>query len=299
MHPPTLNWLLWLAIVVVNSAPLAAVTIYAPAMLPNALALTTVLIIFALLGIELLLPYRRDWAFRSDHEIWRDIGHTLMYSQAITLSRILFLFVLAGVIEKAGLFGIVNLWPSSFPTWLQVLLVVVVGDALEYSYHRLAHSSPLLWRLHALHHTPERLHVLKGGRHHFLYAFGRGVVVWTPLLFLGAPAQIIFWQYVAEVITGLVGHANIDFRCPRLLHRFIVTPEFHRLHHSSAPQHGNSNYGVVLPLWDILFRSHSDPNIFAAQTLGIQDDPIPRRFLSELLSPFIYKRLIAAKKNAI
>ena len=70
-------------------------------MLPNALALTTVLIILALLVIELLLPYRREWAFRSDPDIWRDIAHTAVYSQAITLSRLLFLFVLAGTIEKA------------------------------------------------------------------------------------------------------------------------------------------------------------------------------------------------------
>ena len=298
MIKPALNWLLWPAIVAANAAPMIAVTVYAPSMLPVALALTSALLIVLLLGIECALPYRREWSFRGDSEIWRDIGHTVVYGQAITLSRLLFLFALAGLLDRMGYLGIANLWPSSGALWLQILMVIVAGDALEYGYHRLAHSFSLLWRLHAVHHSPERLHVLKGGRHHFLYAFGRGFVVWTPLLLLGAPPELIFWQYVAEVITGLVGHANIDFRMPRFLHRLLVTPEFHRLHHCADSRHGNSNYAVVLPLWDMIFRSHTDPNAVPVATLGIQNDPIPRRFLAELLSPFTYGHLVTAKRHA-
>ena len=298
MTKPTLNWLLWLAIVATNAAPVIAVTVHAPSLLPVALALTSALLIVLLLGVELALPYRREWSFRGDPEVWRDIGHTVIYGQAITLSRLLFLFALAGLLDRMGLLGIANLWPTSGALWLQVLMVIVAGDALEYGYHRLSHGVPLLWRVHALHHSPERLHVLKGGRHHFLYAFGRGIVVWTPLLLLGAPPELVFWQYVAEVITGLVGHANIDFRMPRFLHRLVVTPEFHRLHHSADSRHGNSNYGVVLPLWDMIFRSHTDPNAVPVTTLGIQNDPIPRRFLAELLSPLTYGRLVTAKRNS-
>jgi sterol desaturase/sphingolipid hydroxylase (fatty acid hydroxylase superfamily) len=202
------------------------------------------------LAIEQALLYRADWSIRGDSEIWRDVGHTLVYAAlAVNASRVLFLGVLASALSALGLADLFGLWPTASPVWLQIGIVIVLGDALEYVDHRLCHTFPILWRLHAIHHTPVRLHTLKGGRHHFLSAFGRGVVVWLPLLVLGAPAALVFWQFVAETITGLVGHANIRFRIPAFIHRLAVTPEFHRIHHAADPKLGNSNYGVVFPCW--------------------------------------------------
>src|SRR5262245_178054 len=96
---------------------------------------------------------------------------------------------------------------------------------------------------------------------------------------------------IAETITGLVGHANIGFRIPRFMHRLAVTPEFHRIHHLADPQLGNSNFGVVLPFWDMAFGTHADPLKVAITGAGIADDPIPRRFVEELKSPVTYARL--------
>jgi sterol desaturase/sphingolipid hydroxylase (fatty acid hydroxylase superfamily) len=96
--------------------------------------------------------------------------------------------------------------------------VVVVGDALEYWYHRLAHTLPWLWPLHAVHHTPIRLNVLKGPRHHVVYFLGRGVLVWAPLLVLGVPPRVVAWQFAAVVLVGSLAHANIAFRIPTFVH---------------------------------------------------------------------------------
>ena len=73
---------------------------------------------------------------------------------------------------------------------------------------------------------------------------------------------------------------NIGFRIPRFMHRLAVTPEFHRLHHSTDPKLGNSNFGVVLPVWDMVFGTHAGSAPAVARA-GIQDDPIPRRFFEE------------------
>jgi sterol desaturase/sphingolipid hydroxylase (fatty acid hydroxylase superfamily) len=293
------QWSVWPLCLTANTAPVIAAAMYAPQALPQVAAATTVLLIFVLLMIEQLLPYRADWSARGDSELWRDIGHTVVYAAlAVNAAHLLFLVVLAGVLSSLGLADLLGLWPKESPVWLQIVLVIVLGDALEYGYHRLSHTYPALWRVHAIHHTPVRLHTLKGGRHHFLYAFGRGVVVWLPLLVLGAPAELVYWQFVAETITGLVGHANIEFRIPRLMHRLAVTPEFHRLHHSLDPRLGNSNFGVVLPFWDMAFGTHADPLQVAGAGAGIPDDPIPRRFVAELTSPVTYGRLVACRQQA-
>jgi ornithine lipid hydroxylase len=230
---------------------------------------------------------------------WRDVGHAVVYAAlAVNATRLLVLVLLAGVLSSLGLADLFGLWPWDRPVWLQVVLVIVLGDALEYCYHRLCHTYPALWRSHAIHHTPVRIHTLMGGRHHFLYAFGRGVMVWLPLLMLGAPAGLVYWQFVAETLTGLVGHANIGFKIPGFMHRLAVTPEFHRLHHSADPQLGNSNFGAVLPFWDMMFGTHADPLEVAVASAGILDDPIPRRFLEELKSPVTYGRLVACRPQS-
>jgi len=296
MMKPLFQWSVWPLCLAANTAPVIAAAMYAPHALPQVAAATTVLLSCVLVMIEQFLPYRADWSVRGDSELWRDVGHTVVYAAlAVNAARLLFLVVLAGVLSSLGLADLLGLWPKGSPVWLQIVLVIVLGDALEYGYHRLCHTYPALWQVHAIHHTPVRLHTLKGGRHHFLYAYGRGVVVWLPLLVLGAPAELVYWQFVAETITGLVGHANIGFRIPRFLHRLAVTPEFHRLHHAVDPQLSNSNFGVVLPFWDMAFGTHSDPRQVAVTGAGIPDDPMPRRFVEELKWPLTYGRLVARR----
>jgi sterol desaturase/sphingolipid hydroxylase (fatty acid hydroxylase superfamily) len=293
------EWSVWPLCLAANTAPVVAAAMVAPHLFPQVAAATTLVLMIVLLALEQALPYRTEWSVRGDCEVWRDIGHTVAYAAlAINAARVLFLGVLARAIASLGLADLCGLWPTESPVGVQIVLVIVLGDALEYSYHRLCHTSPLLWRLHAIHHTPVRLHTLKGGRHHFLYAFGRGVVVWLPLLVLGAPTALGFWQFVAETITGLVGHANIRFRIPAFMHRLVVTPKFHRLHHAADPQLGHANYGVVFPCWDMVLGTHADPLRVAVGDVGIQDDPIPRQFAEELKSPLTYTELVARRPHA-
>ena len=54
----------------------------------------------------------------------------------------------------------------SLPTWLDVVLSVVVLDLALYLQHRLFHAVPVLWRLHRVHHTDPELDVTTGVRFH-------------------------------------------------------------------------------------------------------------------------------------
>jgi sterol desaturase/sphingolipid hydroxylase (fatty acid hydroxylase superfamily) len=65
----------------------------------------------------------------------------------------------------------------------------------------------------------------------------------------------------------------------------LVTPQFHRIHHSADAKEGNSNFGVMLPIWDMMFGTHVDPVTTEVREAGIQGDPIPHRWLAELSSP--------------
>src|ERR1044071_5313177 len=290
---------IWPLCLIAHAAPIIAAAILAPHLLTQIAAATTAILLLILLAIEQVLPYRADSSVRGDGDVWRDLGHSVAYAAlAMSPARFLFLVLLADAVAALHLTDFFGLWPAGSPVWLQILVAIVIGDALEYLYHRLAHSHPLLWRLHAIHHTPVRMNVLKGARHHSLYAFGRGLFVWLPLLLLGAPAGLVYWQFIAETITGLAGHANVRFRIPAFLHRLVVTPDYHRIHHASDPRLAASNFGAVVPFWDMLFDTHIDPLRVSVQSTGILDDPIPRRFVAELASPLTYGRLIARRSSA-
>ena len=63
----------------------------------------------------------------------------------------------------------------------------------------------------------------------------------------------------ASLLTGNIDHANIDFRSSGgSCIASLVTPQFHSIHHSADAQEGNSNFGVMLPFWDMLFGTHGD-----------------------------------------
>ena len=79
------------------------------------------------------------------------------------------------------------------------------------------------------------------------------------VILFGAPvlAVIIF-----EIILNgcaMFNHSNVKLPLgfDRVLRRFIVTPDMHRVHHSTVVAETNSNYGFSLSLWDRLFKSYT------------------------------------------
>ncbi len=286
-------WLLWPLFFVAYLVAMIAIAWSDPASLRNWLGPTTLVLIVALVGLEEVFPYRRDWSIRGDRDIWRDIGHFVLYTNIGAIAaQLVFLAGTTALMTRTALADGLGLWPDESPFVVQVLMVIVLGDLLEYWTHRLTHSVPWLWSLHAIHHSPVRLSTLKAGRHHTVYFLARGLVAWFPLVVLGASPELILWQVAALGATGVLSHANVAFRIPVFVQRVFVTPAYHRIHHSLDMKEGNSNFSVVLPIWDMIFGTHIDPASTEPKAVGVDRDPIPRAFLSELLSPFIFRRLV-------
>ncbi len=281
-----LSWTLWpLAVAGSLASLLYFSNLRDPQSLFRVTSQTVVAVLIVLLVFEFVLPYRADWRLRGDRDVLRDLGHYLLYGPLGSMgTQFVFLVGLVGLVAHVHL---PSVWPAHRSLVVNILLVVVLGDLLEYWLHRLSHAIPALWRVHAVHHMPTRLHIVKAGRHHLLYFFLRGSIVWTPLLLLGAPPSLIVWQLVAATLTGNVAHANIAFKIPAFMHRVLVTPQFHRLHHSIDRVQGNSNFGVLLPIWDLLFGTHVDPVTAPLAAVGIEGDPIPHRWLTELAWPVL------------
>ena len=185
-----------------------------------------------------------------------------------------------------GLFNLLEL-----PRWLEGGLAFLALDCLIYWQHRALHLEPF-WRLHMMHHADLDLDVSSGLRFHPLEIVLSMALKMLAVLALGAPALSVLVFEVALNATSMFNHANL--RLPagldRRLRLLLVTPDMHRVHHSTIRRETDSNFGFNLPWWDRLFgtyrpqpeRGHDGMSIGLAAKRG----PECFRLLAMLAMPF-------------
>jgi len=148
--------------------------------------------------------------------------------------------------------------PGEIGFWLHLLYACVVLDGLTYATHRAYHAVPVLWRLHAAHHTDLSLDVSTTVRHHPLEAIVSALISGIVGALLGCSATEVAIYGVLENVVQLVAHA--DVRLPAIVEyvasSIFVTSKFHRIHHSSERAETDSNYGQVFVFWDRLLGSY-------------------------------------------
>lgn len=260
--------------------------------------LVTVANFIAVAALELVFPYRRDWLWTSDGQVANDIVHGL--ALALVGGRLGELLlasataiIAASIADRAG--G--SLWPGAAPLWAEVCLVILFADFADWAKHWLYHHSSL-WRVHALHHNPTRMHIAKAGRLHFLEATFRYAVISVPLIALGASGDALLWYAVIVNALGNLNHSNLAMRVPRWLDMMFATPAVHRLHHANDPDLGRSNLSPVTMLADRLFGTWRDPAKYRVYEVGIADDPLPGGLIGQLASPLIWPILVRNRSAA-
>ncbi len=173
--------------------------------------------------------------------------------------KLVFPIVAVGVAvmaEQKG-WGVLN-W-TNLPYWAELILTIIILDMMIYWQHVASHHIPFLWALHKVHHADRDIDVTTGSRFHPLEIGFSMLYKMVLVALLGAPvlAVIIF-----EIILNgcaMFNHSNVKLSLgfDRMLRRFIVTPDMHRVHHSAVPSETNCNYGFSLSLWDRLFGSYT------------------------------------------
>ncbi|MDZ4868368.1 MAG: sterol desaturase family protein [Alphaproteobacteria bacterium] len=164
---------------------------------------------------------------------------------------------------------------------------------LSWGTHLLNHKVPFLWAIHRVHHADTRLDVSTTVRFHPLEFVFTTPLTLAGVVLLGAPPVAILIYELLDASVTVFSHANV--RLPwwvdRPLRLFIVTPDVHRVHHSSHQPETDSNYGAVLTIWDRLlgtYRRKSAQDL-AAQETGLSEtqDARSRNLFWLLILPFI------------
>lgn len=185
--------------------------------------------------------------------------------------------------------------PVLFEPVLPVVVGILLLDFCIYLQHVAMHKIPVLWRLHRLHHADLDYDVTTGIRFHPIeivlsLLFKMAII----LIFAIDPLSVILFEVILNAM-AMFNHANfkLPLRLDAVLRLFIVTPDFHRVHHSSIQVETNSNYGFNISLWDRLCRTYTAQPQDGHETMQIGleyfRDPAQLRLGKMIIQPFCKK----------
>lgn len=236
--------------------------------------------------LERIQPYEKQWL--SDHgDTVADILHALFSLTLIFTSVELVTFLRTWLPLAA-------LWPTHWPVWAQVLGAGVIIDFGLWVMHWVSHHYPLLWRLHALHHSAERLYWLNGERRHPLSALLLAAPGLLVTVLLGAPAEVIgCWLAMISVHLAFQ-HANLNYTVGPF-RQMLGVAEIHRWHHKRDYHDAQVNFGEFWMIWDHLFGTFRyQVNGVRAGEVGIPQS-MPGTYFAQLAWPFKARRTASSQ----
>ena len=218
----------------------------------GALLLAVLVGSFVVLSLcEVLFPRRRPEGYMG----WRWLNNVSLTVTSLVLVRQvkLILPVTAAWWVSSTEFGLFQVVDGG---WIFTLVVTfLVLDLSTYFYHRMSHAVPWLWRLHAVHHSDTEYDLTTTYRNHPINVIvGLGARL-PAIIVLGAPVYAIVAYELFSTAIELFTHSNVRVpeKLDKKLRYIIVTPDYHRTHHSSTRRFTDSNFAGSFPLFDHLF----------------------------------------------
>jgi len=179
-------------------------------------------------------------------------------------------------------------WVSSFPTWIQIPLILLLADLLAYWSHRLFHGR-WLWPFHAIHHSSRTVDWLSSVRLHPVNDVVSRIVQVLPLYWMGFNGGVLAAFVPFLTLYALLLHANVAWTYGPFRH-LVASPAFHRWHHTSEEEGLDKNFSGLFPFIDVVFGTFYMPAGRQPQQFGIVNDDVPDGLLGQLAYPFRAKR---------
>jgi sterol desaturase/sphingolipid hydroxylase (fatty acid hydroxylase superfamily) len=206
----------------------------------------------ALLVIEKRRPYHRFSGRGLKASFSTNASAFLINNVLMSLFSVSSLLLVA---ENYSHYGLLGAAPDGPLKWAASFILF---DFAVYAWHYLGHKIEALWRFHKIHHSDKTFHVSTGLRFHVFDQFLEVIVKCVVAVAIGVDSHVVVVCEVLRMFFVLFHHANIVIPGEKWLSYFIITPSLHRAHHSTRRSEHDSNYGIVLAIWDILFGTRKE-----------------------------------------
>ena len=247
--------------------------------------------IFSLMAIWEIVAPRRSRLHSRTRRWTANLGLVLFNT---VLVRLVFPFAAVAFATLAAQRGWGLLNNVDRPGWLALVLAVVVMDFAIWLQHVMVHAVPVLWRLHQVHHADPDYDMTTGARFHPLEIILSMLIKFSVIAVLGAPAAAVLVFEVLLNATAMFNHGNVKLPAgvDGPLRLLLVTPDMHRVHHSTDKAEANSNFGFNLSVWDRLFGTYRPAARLPQESMdigvaGLTGDPRCVSLTGMLAIPFV------------
>lgn len=238
-----------------------------------------ILIIFGLMEV---LAGHLARSKRTKGDWIQEFGSFFVLSVMIKPLIVFAVFLLGGLLFESSQYVF-----SEWSLWLMLPFYLLIDDVLQYWYHRTAHESPFLWKLHRPHHQAEEMGFFVSYRNAALYYLLMPNIWWIGIIvFLGGAKAVAIGLILKQAV--IIGsHSTLKWDVPFykikilqpiiwILERIFITPAFHHAHHGKSKidsiSDPNGNFGNMFSIWDQLFGTALFTRRFP-EKYGLENDP--------------------------
>lgn len=249
--------------------------------------------------LEILFPWRKNQPAIREH-FWLDIFYLFWnyFLFALIAYNALSMVGVQLFNDFLGLFGITNivaLKVGNLSRWLQLFLIFVLRDFMQWAIHRMYHHVNWMWEFHKVHHSTRQMGFAALLRYHWMENILYRTLEYIPLAMIGFSITDFFIVHIFTLVMGQLGHANLNIPLGPL--KYILNgPQMHLWHHVKDMPAGHPygfNYGITLSCWDYLFKTNYWPSNDENLPVGLPDkEAFPEDFIGQTIRPFqrIFKK---------
>jgi sterol desaturase/sphingolipid hydroxylase (fatty acid hydroxylase superfamily) len=217
-------------------------------------------VLMLIICLEFAIPRRRRPQSRLER--WPGNILLILFNNLLMRFAVPLLAVDAALIAAHRGIGLLNF--ASLPIGLEIIVAVLALDALIYWQHVIFHKVGPLWRLHRVHHSDQDLDATSALRFHPIEIVLSMIIKVGAVFILGVHvAAVILFEIILNGM-AMFNHGNfrIPLKLDRVLRWTIVTPDMHRIHHSTDRHEVDTNFGFNLSWWDKIFGTYkADPEL--------------------------------------
>jgi len=248
--------------------------------------------ILDLLGTTLIFVFiEKLFGLRREQPVFRPEWQTDLSYFLLNHLLVGFFFLATNKLVHAGfdwaIDGLLQASIRALPFVVELLVLMLVADLVQYWLHRAYHQVPPLWRFHAIHHSIEHMDWLAGSRMHMVEVLITRTLVLAPIVVLGFDKAVIDAYIVLVGFQAVLNHSNVSVPLGPLA-RVIVTPNFHHWHHSQDRVALDRNFAAHFTFLDIIFGTAVKSVRVWPERYGVKDDYVPKGVVAQTLFPFTW-----------
>ncbi|WP_242085465.1 sterol desaturase family protein [Aestuariivivens sediminis] len=239
------------------------------------------------------LFYSLERLLGSPFKFDRRLNHffnNFLFQITFYFANLAFAIVQVGLISWSSENQIGLFYWIEIPLWLKVIIGVMCLDLSSYWFHRLAHNSPLLWRLHRVHHSDTKMDTSTFFRGHPLEVLVFGTSSVVACIIFGLDLSILGVYFIVLLPFLVAQHANFELPdwTDKFFGKVFITPNIHKVHHEQNQFYTDSNFADIFVFWDKLFKTYKYLPV-KDMRYGLKEFDTDKKqtFWFLLISPFI------------